>query len=175
MNRDPYDTRDTNQPKGNAMYADSIDGTADVYDSRDIIARIESLKACEPSAEDSARLAELSARTDLTDEESDELTELESSAMDEDDKAELTELRNLASECEGYADWQYGETLIARSYWVDYIRELIDDCYEMPKDLDSGKWPYRHMTMDYDAAAKEAEDDYASVELFGNEYLIRNC
>lgn len=157
------------------MRNEQINGTEQVYDSLDIIARIESLEACELDAEDCDRLAELSARADLTDEESDELTELESSAMDEDDKAELAELRKLASECEGYADWKYGETLIARSYWVDYIRELIDDCYEMPKDLDSGKWPYRHMTMDYDAAAKEAEDDYASVELFGNEYLIRNC
>lgn len=162
------------------MRNEQIDGTADVYDSRDIIARIESLEACELGADDARRLAELRNKEttgdELSDAEQAELDSLEGEdTLTDDEKDELAELRKLASECEGYANWQYGETLVDRSYWVDYIRELIDDCYEMPKDLDSGKWPYRHMTMDYDAAAKEAEDDYASVELFGNEYLIRNC
>lgn len=162
------------------MRNEEIDGTADVYDSRDIIARIESLESCELGADDARRLAELldkeTAFGELDDAEQAELESLEDQdTLTDDEKAELAELRKLAKECEGYSDWQYGETLIARSYWVDYIRELIADCYEMPKDMDSGKWPWCHMTMDYEAAANAADVDYASVHMFGNEYLIRNC
>lgn len=119
----------------------AIDGTEDVLDSRDIIERIDTLQRSEPE--------------DLTPEE----------------VAELAELLKLANECECYADWQYGETLVARDYWVAYITDLIDECYDMPKP--AGAWPYYHLRMDYEAAAEEAEQDYASVYLFGNEYLIR--
>lgn len=124
------------------MKTKAIDGTEQVYDSRDIIARTEYL---------------------------------EQSGIDSEDAAELGALRELASECEGYADWQYGEQLISVDYFVDYIEELINDCYEMPKDMNSGNWPWRHMKIDYDAAAKEAEQDYARVTFMGRDFFIRNC
>jgi hypothetical protein len=43
----------------------------------------------------------------------------------------------------------------------------------MPKEMNSGQWPYRHMTIDYEAAANEAEQDYMTVDFDGVEYLIR--
>jgi hypothetical protein len=43
----------------------------------------------------------------------------------------------------------------------------------LPKTMDSGEWPYRHLTLDYEAAAKEAEDDYIGVDFDGVTYLIR--
>ena len=96
--------------------------------------------------------------------------------LDADDHAELKALQALAEQGETESrDWPHGETLIRRSYFVDYIEQLIDDCYEMPKQMHSGEWPYRHMTMDYEAAAKEAEQDYSSIDFDGEEYLIRSC
>lgn len=54
-----------------------------------------------------------------------------------------------------------------------YIRDLIDECYEMPKEMQSGQWPYRHITIDYAAAAEEARQDYYEVDFDGVTYLCR--
>ena len=92
----------------------------------------------------------------------------------DDNADELRDLRALASEAEGYADdWKHGETLIRESYFEDHIRELVDDCYTMPEGFNSGEWPWRHMTMDWKAAADEARQDYSEVEFGDVTYLIR--
>jgi hypothetical protein len=123
-----------------------ITNDQDIIDSRDIIERIDELSSYDPSE------------------------------ISKDDLAELLSLKVLAEEAEpGSSDWQHGEQLIRKSYFVEYITDLIHDCYEMPKEMNSGSWPYRHMTIDYEAAANEAEQDYASVDFDGVEYLIRSC
>jgi hypothetical protein len=144
----------------------------DVIDSRDIIARIDELE------EERAGFAETLA--DANEDDAIDALEDKETAIDaliEWDKSEegreLAALKSLADECEGYSDWQHGETLIARDYFVTYIKELISDCYELPKELESGAWPYRHIAIDYEAAAEEAEQDYMSVEFDGAEYLMR--
>lgn len=127
----------------------TISNQDDIIDSRDIIARIEELE------------------TAFNDEEA---------GLSEEELEELKALQALAEEAEDYSsDWIHGEQLIRRSYFVDYITQLIHDCYELPKEFNSGNWPYRHMTIDYEAAADEAEQDYASVDFDGVEYLIRSC
>lgn len=65
------------------------------------------------------------------------------------------------------------DDLIHEDYFVDYITEIIDDCYSLPKELQSGDWPYRHITVNYDAAAKEAKQDYTVVEIGSNTYYGR--
>lgn len=91
-------------------------------------------------------------------------------------EAERKALQALADEAEPESsDWEHGETLIRRDYFVTYITDLIHDCYELPKEFNSGNWPFRHMTFDYEAAAQEAEQDYAVVDFDGVEYLIRSC
>lgn len=141
------------------MQTTAIHNTEDVIDSRDVIERIEELE---------------SEQAELVQKLSDgEITEAEMREFDADEGMELDSLRSLAEQCEGYGDWQYGEQVIRRSYFVDYTKQLIDDCYQMPKDLNSGKWPYCHMKMDYEAAAEHLEQDYISVDFNGVEYLIR--
>ena len=123
--------------------------TDDVIDSRDIMQAITDLRDWIASETDPECLADY--------------------------KTQLAALEALADEAEPESsDWEHGETLIARSYFVKYITDLIHDCYEMPKEMTSGNWPYRHITIDYEAAAKEAEQDYASVDFDGVEYLIRS-
>ena len=56
-----------------------------------------------------------------------------------------------------------------------YIEELIKDCYDMPKEMESGRWPWCHVTIDYEAAAEEAKQYYASVMFGDDEYWIRSC
>lgn len=47
--------------------------------------------------------------------------------MYSDEAAELKALTDLASECEGYLDWTYGETLIAEHAFVAYAEQLAED------------------------------------------------
>lgn len=125
---------------------DTITNENNIIDSRDIIERLEELSSY-----------------DLSD-------------LSEDDLEELRTLKALADEAEPESqDWVNGEALIRRSYWVQYVEDLIHDCYPMPKEMHSGQWPYRHMNIDYEDAARELESNYASINFDGVEYLIRSC
>ena len=84
-------------------------------------------------------------------------------------KKDFEELKKWCEPFEYSPDWEYGEILISEDYFTSYIEQLIDDCYEMPKEMNSGNWPYRHITIDYEAAADEAKQDYIQE----NGYLIR--
>lgn len=143
----------------------TISNNDDVIDSRDVIARIEELK-------DELGLSE----GDFDEHGVNLRNSFNADPEKADLYAELKALEALAEEAEQYSsDWTHGETLIRRSYFVDYISEIISDCYELPKELTSGIWPYRHIKIDYEAAADEAEQDYTSVDFDGVEYLIRSC
>ena len=94
----------------------------------------------------------------------------------EEESAELTDLKSFLHEAMQYnSDADEGETIIAESYFVDYIKEIIDDCYALPKDLTSGEWPYRHITINYEAAAEEARADYAELTFRGRNFYIQAC
>jgi hypothetical protein len=125
----------------------------DVIDSRDIIERLEELETDRSIAEDESRTALLD--------------------FDDEYGEELEALKALENDANCSPDWIHGEVLINESYFTDYIEELIKDCYEMPSEIDSGQWPYRHMTMDYDSAADEAKIDYIEVDFDGSTYYIR--
>ena len=129
-----------------------FDNSSDVIDSRTVIERIEEIQ---------------SEIEGYADDQGPDLQPLE------DAKAELAILEKLAEEAGGSPDWIHGETLIRESYFTDYIRELIHDCYSFPKEFESGDWPWRHMTLDYEAAAEEAKADYIEADYDGITYLIR--
>jgi hypothetical protein len=119
-----------------------ISNSDDVIDSRDVIARIEELED----------IANPELGSGLTDEE----------------KEELTSLKALAEEAEGYApDWHYGETLIRDSYFTEYAREMLEDCGEIPKNL-----PH-YIEIDWDATTRNIRVDYTSVDFDGVTYWIR--
>ena len=138
--------------------SNEITGTEDIIDSRDIIARIEELQNEKDEYQE----------RDLTE----PLTESWAQANPEEAK-ELKYLLEVAAECEGYCDWDYGEQLIRSTYFVTYTEELIWDCYAFPKEFESGEWPYRHITFDYEQAAEELQQDYACVEVNGYDFYIR--
>ena len=97
-------------------------------------------------------------------------------APTEEESAELTDLTAFLDEAMQYnSDADAGETIIAESHFVDYIKEIIDDCYALPKELTSGEWPYRHITLNYEAAAEEAKDDYVELTFRGRNFYIQAC
>ena len=85
-----------------------------------------------------------------------------------DEAEELRALKALADQCEGYGDWEHGETLIARSYFQTYAQELAADIGAIDP---SASWPLN--CIDWEAAAKELEADYTAVDFDGEEFLMR--
>ena len=153
----------------------TISNSDNVIDSRDIIARIEELESELQSEFDERLEAGTTGFTDFD-------TWLEVTADSDNESAkfnycdeakEYLSLKALAEEGENSPDWFHCETLIHDNYFTQYIEELINDCYEMPKEMNSGAWPWRHITIDYEAAADEAKQDYFSLDFDGETYWIR--
>lgn len=90
---------------------------------------------------------------------------------------QLNHLVQVANDL-GYSDVEY-DTLpgilrnfnyISRDFWVEYVSQLIDECYPWT-DGSSSEWPYYHLTMDYESAAEELRSNYAEVMLGSFFYL----
>ena len=126
----------------------TISDMDDVIDSRDVIERIETLE--------SKLEAFLEENDVLLEENFPEWEELET-------------LRALATECSSLsADWKYGETLIRYNYWENYVKELLEDCGDIPADL---PW---YIAVDWETTADNISQDYSIVEFNGVEYYIRS-
>lgn len=86
---------------------------------------------------------------------------------DEEDLQEAKEsLKELEDFCEpfaGYSDWEYGETLIAQSYWVEYVKQLLEDCGDLPSNIPS------YIEIDWETTADNIKVDYMEE----NGYLCR--
>lgn len=63
--------------------------------------------------------------------------------------------------------------MIKEEDFVEYTQQLIEECYEMPRDFDSSAWPWRHMKIDYKEAAEELKQDYTPVEFEGTTYYCQ--
>ena len=147
---------------------------ATFIDSRDIIKRIEELEeeradladALEQAEEDTAEAFgdDLKPTQQARDKAAQAVAEWDASEEAE----ELRTLKALADQCEGYGDWEYGETLIARSYFQTYAQELATDIGAIDP---SASWPLN--CIDWEQAAKELEVDYMSVDFDGEEFLMR--
>lgn len=155
-----------------------ISSDDDIIDSRDVIKRIDELEGDHDSLVedvDTAREAyEASADSAWATFVAFKAAEValygwENSPEDE----ELSALKLLALEADCAPDWIYGAQLINYDYFEEYIKGLINDCYGTPREVESGEWPWRHMVMDWSAAAEEAKRDYMTVEFNGTDFYIQ--
>jgi len=128
-----------------------VSNSQDVIDSRDIIARIEELTAEVENIDDMP--------------EGDQLKNTEEGA---EIRAELKVLTDLTEEAEACAsDWRYGATMIRKTYFEDYCREMLADCGDLPKNLPA------YIVIDWAATADNLRVDYSEVDFDGVIYLIR--
>ena len=89
--------------------------------------------------------------------------------IDDDEKAELKALKELAEEASGYAeDWIHGEALIRDTYFKTYAQELAYDIGAIDRNA---TWPTSYI--DWDQATRELQMDYTSVSFDGEDYWIR--
>lgn len=161
---------------------DTIEPTADIIDIRDVTARFEELESeredLENAYEEATTDLNLAAQGD-----GDTTGELEtksagaSTALNDwnnsEEGAEFKTLGDLLDSLKGYGgdeqwrgDW-YPITLIARSYFVDYCRDLVSDIGDMPREIPS------YIAIDWTETARNLEVDYSTVDFAGNEFLYR--
>lgn len=134
--------------------SNTITNDDDIIDSWDIIKRIEDLEEMRADMLEEAKETGCAKGVWETTEEA----------------IELEALQALAEQGESESsDWIHGETLIRRSYFVEYVQDLLADCGEIPRNL-----PH-YIEIDWDATANNIEADYASIDFDGVEYLIRSC
>jgi len=152
-----------------------ITNSQDVIDSRDIIARIDELETDEGILQDAIIEAEEAlessegARAEM--QAGKELTEARETLIDfnEENEAELDNLKAIAEQCENYADWKYGEALINEMYFTEYCMDMLKDTGYLPDNLPS--W----IAIDEDQTAENMKDDYMTVDFDGTDYYMRNC
>lgn len=157
--------------------AHTITNYQDIIDPRDIIDRIDDLEATKQTYVDAVEEAQEayeyhdSEDTKETPEWADLVEAKKELAewLEGEEAQELDALKALAKQGESESsEWRHGETLIRRSYWVDYVQELLTDCGDIPF------FPH-YVMIDWEATANNIEADYASVDFDGVEYLIRSC
>jgi hypothetical protein len=148
------------EPKGELIMrvTEAIDNRADLIDVRDVIARVEEL------ADEHDRLEEAASESDA-DREAFETWE---------DREEYNALQELLSALKGYGgdhQWEgewYPVTLIRDSYFREYAEQFADDIGAINADA---TWPLCHI--DWEAAAKDLQQDYSSVDFDGVDYWYR--
>ena len=125
----------------------TLDLTADIIDIRDIIERIEELP-------------------DLI--EGDGCEEQCNSYREE--LATLVGIMSELAGCGGDEQWQgdwYPVTLISDSYFVDAMRELVQDIGDLPRDIPA------YLAIDWEATANNLRADYSSVDIGELTYWYR--
>lgn len=134
----------------------NLDGTDDVFDSRDVIERIEEL-----IVEWEQNAGDTFAGYVLTGDDY--------AAGLSDDAAEgLAALIEFRDQAESVSDWQYGETFISDDYFTEYTRELAEDIGAIDREA---SWPLNRI--DWKAAADDLKMDYTSFEFMGTTYWAR--
>lgn len=135
----------------------AISNNDDIIDSRDVMERIEELKY------------EWAEVTGDDPDDYDMGRDDWAVGLGEDGADELVALLALAEEGADYAaDWMYGETLIRDSYFKEYAMELAEDMGVLPSEY---LWPTSYI--DWDAAARDLQMDYTTVDFDGVTYWVR--
>lgn len=89
---------------------------------------------------------------------------------DQSDQEELAALKELASQAEGYGDWDHGETLILEEYFHEYIKQLVEDT----SDVDLKNLPsYIADNINWEGVADDMKADYTEVTWHGYTYFMR--
>ena len=150
----------------NTKLADRVTPNNNVIDSRDDIAAIEELEGDIEALRDER--SELTFNEDeMSDYDKDRVAEIDEELVDL--REQLKPLMSLAEEAGGSPDWEFGETLIADSYFKEYAQELAEDIDAIPKNA---PWPI--CFVDWDAASEALKMDYTSVDFAGETFWIRS-
>lgn len=123
----------------------------DIFDSRDLIERLEELETLKDSASEGEASPE-------------EVAEWE------DSEEEYNTLHNFADGAElNCPDWEFGETFIHEDYFTEYAIELTTELGYLPENLPG----FIESNIDWEGVANDLKFDYTEYELDGNTYYAR--
>lgn len=92
----------------------------------------------------------------------------EHGALSPEDFEELQKLRAIEEECKQYnSDWEYDALLIAESSFVDYVKDMLTDCGDIPKDIP------QYVAIDWEQTAENIKVNYVPIQIEGSTYYIR--
>lgn len=133
------------------MTHQELDLTADVIDTRDIIARVEELESLKDDHE----------------------ADPDGGHWSDEDAQELRTLIDIMDDLKGYGgdeqwrgDW-YPLTLIRESYFADYCQDLVIDCGGLPASIPD------YLVIDWEATSRNLKVDYSEVEIDGVTFFYR--
>lgn len=86
----------------------------------------------------------------------------------EENKEELEEIKEIDYIENEVSEFDSGETLIPESEFEDYVKELVEDCGYIDKDM---PW---WIKIDWESTATNVAQDYSTIEYGGNTYYYRN-
>jgi len=131
------------EPKSRGAIVDTtLDLTAEIIDVRDIIDRFEKIES-EMFVDDIRETGEPEKLHSI-----------------------LEELKGDGGDARWRGDW-YPVTLIQNKYFKDYVRDLLDDCDVIPKDLPN------YVAIDWETTAQNILVDYTPIEIDGLTYWYR--
>lgn len=140
-----------------------------ILDTRDLAKRKEELESLRDALIEAQNNLEELNRADAPEEQviaAEEAVESAETDYGSDEYQELSDLENAESEV---PEWSDGATLIPRGDWVDYVKEMLEDCGDIPRNI-----PH-YIEIDWDKTADNIEADYSEIEIQGTTYLYRNC
>jgi hypothetical protein len=108
-----------------------------VVSSMDIIARIEDLEC-------------LSSDCNIT----------------EDEITELCALKAFESKYDYVTEWAYGADFIAEEYFAEYVKDMLEGCGTIPRDLPD------YVAIDWEETADNLKCDYVDAEFNGISYYV---
>lgn len=147
----------------------TVDNSQDTLNSKDIVARFDELQYAKDEIDE---LKEKSKDELLTEQEQLDLE----SWLEEFDEDEYEILQEVVAEGENTSNWVHGAILIHEDYFVEWTKQIIRDTCELqlPEQFNSGEWPWRHITIDYEEAAEELLLDYFDIDFDGVTYYIQD-
>lgn len=122
---------------------------ANVFDLREVMERVEELETSIEGYEDKSGSE--------YDDETEELAKLQ---------ALLDEVKGRGGGEQWRGDW-YPISFIRDSYFTEYAEDLVKDIGDMPQEIPS------YIAIDWEATARNIQQDYSSVEFDGETYWYR--
>lgn len=86
--------------------------------------------------------------------------------LDDNESAELCALKAFESKYDYVTDWEYGAHFITEEYFVEYVKDMLNDCGTIPRDLPD------YVAIDWEETADNLKCDYADAEFNGISYYV---
>jgi hypothetical protein len=94
------------------------------------------------------------------------IEELECGTNVPDEIAELAALKKFQKEYDFVDEWNYGAEFIAEHYFTEYVKDMLEGCGTIPRDLPD------YVAIDWEETADNLKCDYTDAEFNGVNYYV---